>query len=195
MLRTCIRPTLLLTLFFALSCGNTDEESATDSQSQSPSVDMTAATAYGSVAEVSAYLGTINPHIETISRLQKDYEDQALASSRQGASERRGTGRNLADKAVAVQPLMQAELDALGAIQPPPLLAPFHRDTRKMLATRIDALRRVIAGRELQQAGGDYEAAFREAEAKFESANQLILQLNTQMKRINTSLEAAAGSS
>ena len=194
MLRTCIRTTLLLTLFFALSCGNTDEESATDSQSQSPSVDMTAATAYGSVAEVSAYLDTINPHIDTIGQLQRDYE-QALASSRQGASERRGTGRNLAEKAAAVRPGLQAELDALDAIQPPPLLAPFHRDTRKMLVTRIEALARVIAGWELEQAGGDYEAAYREAEAKYETANQLILQLNTQMNRINTSLEAAAGSS
>jgi hypothetical protein len=194
MLRICIRPALLLT-FFVLSCGKTEEEASANGQSESAPPDMTASTAYGSVAEVSTYLNAINPHIETIGRLQKDYEEQALASSRQGASERRGTGRNLAEKAVAVRPRLQSELDALDAIQPPPLLAPFHRDTRKMLAARIDALRHVIAGWELQQAGDDYEVAFREAEAKFESANQLILQLNTQMDRINTSLKAAVGSS
>ncbi|SVC59125.1 uncharacterized protein METZ01_LOCUS311979, partial [marine metagenome] len=148
---------------FALSCGKTEEESSASNPSESTAVDMSASTAYGSVAEVVAYLEAINPHVEAIGELQKDYEE-ALASSRQGASERRGTGRNLAEKAVAVRPRLQSELDALDAIQPPPLLSPFHRDTRKMLATRIDALRRVIAGWELQQAGGDYEAAFREAE-------------------------------
>lgn len=193
MLRTCIRPALLLT-FFVLSCGKTEEEASANGQPESAPPDMTASTAYGSVAEVSAYLNAINPHIETIGGLQKDYEE-ALASSRQGASERRGTGRNLAEKAASIRPGLQSELDALDAIQPPPLLAPFHRDTRKMLATRIDALRRVIAGWELEQAGGDYEAVYQEAEDKYESANQLILQLNTQMNRINTSLKAAVGSS
>ena len=193
MLRTCIRPALLLT-FFVLSCGKTEEEASANGQPESAPPDMTASTAYGSVAEVSAYLNAINPHIETIGGLQKDYEE-ALASSRQGASERRGTGSNLAEKAASIRPGLQSELDALDAIQPPPLLAPFHRDTRKMLATRIDALRRVIAGWELEQAGGDYEAVYREAEDKYESANQLILQLNTQMNRINTSLKAALGSS
>ena len=193
MLRTCIRPALLLT-FFVLSCGKTEEEASANGQPESAPPDMTASTAYGSVAEVSAYLNAINPHIETIGGLQKDYEE-ALASSRQGASERRGTGRNLAEKAASIRPGLQSELDALDAIQPPPLLAPFHRDTRKMLATRIDALRRVIAGWELEQAGGDHEAVYQEAEDKYESANQLILQLNTQMNRINTSLKAAVGSS
>ncbi|MFP6646835.1 MAG: hypothetical protein VCF24_25230 [Candidatus Latescibacterota bacterium] len=193
MLRTCIRPALLLT-FFVLSCGKTEEEASANGQPESAPPDMTASTAYGSVAEVSAYLNAINPHIETIGGLQKDYEE-ALASSRQGASERRGTGRNLAEKAASIRPGLQSELDALDAIQPPPLLAPFHRDTRKMLATRIDALRRVIAGWELEQAGGDCEAVYQEAEDKYESANQLILQLNTQMNRINTSLKAALGSS
>jgi hypothetical protein len=175
---------------------------------------MTASTAYGTVEEVSEYLDAINPHVNTIGQLQRDYE-QALASSRQGASHMetaagvlefeldgrpyrlrawRGTGRYLAEKAAAVRPGLQAELDALDAIQPPPLLAPFHRDTRKMLITRIDALARVIAGWELEQAGGDYEAAYREAEARYETANQLILQLNTEMNRINTSVAAAASS-
>ena len=193
MLRTCIRPALLLSLF-ALSCGKTEEESSASNPSESTAVDMSASTAYGSVAEVIAYLEAINPHVEAIGELQKDYEE-ALASSRQGASERRGTGSNLAEKAASIRPGLQSELDALNAIQPPPLLAPFHRDTRKMLLIRLDALARTIAGWELEQAGGDYEAVYREAEDKYESANQLILQLNTQMNRINTSLEAAARSS
>ena len=192
MLRTCIRPALVLALF-ALSCGKTDEGSPADEQPESTRANMTASTAYGTVEEVSEYLDAINPHVNTIGQLQRDYE-QALASSKQGASQRRGTGRNLAEKAAAVRPGLQAELDALDAIQPPPLLAPFHRDTRKMLTTRIDALARVIAGWELEQAGGDYEAAYREAEARYETANQLILQLNTEMNRINTSVAAAASS-
>jgi hypothetical protein len=95
---------------------------------------MTAETAYGSVSEVSGYLQIINPHINTFSELQRQYED-ALASSKQGSSDRRGTGRNLATKAAAVRPGLQSVLEELDSIEPPPLLAPFHRDTRKMLVT------------------------------------------------------------
>ncbi len=179
---------LLLFALFATACGKTDEKAS--AETQPPTVDMTAATAYGSVAEVSAYLQTINPHITTFSKLQQEYEE-ALASTKQGNADRRGTGRNLA---AAVRPGLQSVLEELDNIEPPPLLAPFHRDTRKMLVTRIDALARTIEGWEVEQAEGDFEAIYQDAETKYESANQLILQLNRQMDSINTTVQEAAGS-
>lgn len=193
MLRFCLRSTpILATLILAtamVACGPSEDDKPAVATPPA-NVDMTAETAYGTIAAVTGYLETINPHILKIGDLQKQYED-ALASARQGAADRRGTGRNLAARAAQVRPEFQLVLDELDAVQPPPLLAPFHRDTRKMLAARIDALARTMEGWEVEQAGGDFAPIYRDAEAKYEAANQLILQLNTQMNRINASVQEA----
>ncbi|MDA0336220.1 MAG: hypothetical protein O2782_13730 [bacterium] len=191
MLRFCRLPALLVALF-TIACGPSEDEPT----AQAPStklIDLTASTMYGSVADVTGYLDAINPYILRIGALQQEYE-AALASSRQGAADRRGTGRNLAAQAEAVRPGFQTVFDELDAVQPPPLLAPFHRDTRKMLAARIEALERTIEGWDVEQKGGDFEPVYRDAEAKYEAANQLILQLNTQMNRINNDLQEATAS-
>ena len=191
MFRFYLRSALLLSLFLT-ACGPSEEEAPAQIPPQ-PAIDVTAVTAYGSVADVTGYLEAINPHIVKIGALQQQYEE-ALASARQGATDRRGTGRNLAEKATAVRPGFQTVLGELDSVQPPPLLAPFHRDARKMLAARIDALARVIEGWEVEQQGGDFEPVYHDAEARYEAANQLILQLNTQMNRINTTLQEAVAS-
>jgi hypothetical protein len=189
-LRFCLRSTLLLALLVN-ACGKTEEEPPPQTESQS--IDTAQSTAYGSLADVSAYLEQINPHILQIGTLQMEYEE-ALASAKQGTADRRGTGHNLAVKAAAVEPGFQAILEDLEAIQPPPLLAPFHRDTRKMLTARIEALTRTMEGWDVEQQGGDFEAVYRDAEAKYEAANQLILQLNTQMNKINVAVQEVAAS-
>lgn len=148
-------------------------------------------TPYGTVAEVSAYLASMNPYIERISQVQIQYEE-ALSSAREDATERKGTGRNLAERAASAQPDLRSVLEALDAISPPPLLAPFHRDTRKLVATRLEAYSRTLEGWEAEQAGAEFGAAYRQAEAKLDEANQLILQLNEQMQNINASLLDAA---
>jgi hypothetical protein len=180
----------LVALVAALGCGSSEEESS----QPAPAVDTSAQTAYGTVEEVSAYLETINPHIRRVGELQQTYET-ALASAREGAMDRRGTGRNLAMKAAEVRPEFKLVMDQLDAIEPPPLLAPFHRDIRKMLTTRMESFARTMEGWEVEQAEGDFEPIYRDAEAKYEAANQQILQLNTQMNRINQSIEGtlAAG--
>ena len=210
MFRFCLSSVPLL-LFFA-ACGPSEEEQSAQVPPQ-PTIDMTAATAYGTVADVSGYLETINPHIMRIGELQQNYKEAldsarqgaydrrgtfawarmppSSASARQDASDRRGTGRNLAAKATAVKPGFQTVLGELDTMQPPPMLAPFHRDTRKMVAALIDALGRIIEGWEVEQQGGEFEAVYRDAEARYEAANQLIVQLNTQMNRINTTLQEA----
>ena len=176
-----------------LACGTAEDEKSTTQAAESPGVDMSKKTAYGTVAEVSAYLETINAPIVKIGALQQQYEE-ALASAKQGAADRRGTGHNLATKATEVRPGLQAVLRELDAIEPPVLLMPFYRDTRKMLATRIEALAKTIKGWDVEQADGDFEAVYREAEKDYESANQLILQLNTEMNRINSSVQEAVRS-
>lgn len=182
---------VLLPLFLLASCGRQHEETPS---AEAPAADAaaTAVTAYGSVADVTAYLASLNPHIERISQLQGQYEE-ALAEARQEASQRKGTGRNLADKAAAVKPELQAILKALDAIEPPPLLAPFHRDTRKLVATRLEAYGRTVEGWAAEQKGDEFVSLYRQAEAKLAEANQLILDLNAQMQQINAALEAAAG--
>ena len=144
------------------------------------------------MAEVTTYLASLNPHIQRIGQLQAQYEE-ALAEARQEASQRKGTGRNLAEKAAAVKPELQAILRALDAIEPPPLLAPFHRDTRKLVATRLEAYGRTVEGWEAEQKGDEFASLYRQGEGKLAEANQIILQLNAHMQQINTALEAAAG--
>ncbi|HJP30722.1 MAG TPA: hypothetical protein QGF95_09235 [Candidatus Latescibacteria bacterium] len=196
MLRSCIRPvsSFAMVALVVVSCGTADDETTTKAPPESPAVDTSVNTAYGTVAEVAGYLETVNPHITAFGVLQVEYEE-ALASSRKGNDSRKGTGHNLAMKAASVRPGLQTILEKLDGIEPPPLLAPFHRDTRKMLATRIDALGRTIEGWDVEQAGGAFEAVYAEAEAKYEAANQLILQLNTQMNKINTAMLEATGAS
>lgn len=182
---------IVLPLFLLASCGRPQEETPSADSAAADAV-ATAGTAYGSVAEVTTYLASLNPHIQRIGQLQAQYEE-ALAEARQEASQRKGTGRNLADKAAAVKPELQAILRALDAIEPPPLLAPFHRDTRKLVATRLEAYGRTVEGWAAEQKGDEFASLYRQAEAKLDEANQLIIQLNAQMQQINAALEAAAG--
>ncbi len=122
MLRFC-RLSALLAALFTIACGPSEEEPSTQAPSTQP-IDLTASTAYGSIADVTGYLDAINPYIIRIGELQQEYE-AALASSRTGAADRRGTGRNLAAKAEAVRPAFQAVFDELDTIQPPPTAGPF----------------------------------------------------------------------
>jgi hypothetical protein len=56
---------------------------------------------------------------------------------------------------------------------------------------RLDAYAAPIRGWQAEQKTGD-ESLYQHAEAKLQQANQLIVQLNEEMKRINDALAAAA---
>ncbi len=86
-----------------------------------------------------AYLQSIGPFVQQISQLQAVYET-ALASGSGDSADRRGTGRNLAARAKEASPQLQQLLQTFDAVEPPPLLAPFHRDVRKLINLRLDAL-------------------------------------------------------
>lgn len=178
---------LLPTLALVVACGPGGDSQTT---SEKPVVQ----TAYGTLADVQAYLDDLNPQIAVIGALNIEYE-QGLASARStDASRRHGTGRNLAERAAQVRPRLQAVLEALSTIQPPPLLAPFHRDTRKMVAARLEAYAKNMEGWEIEQVDGAYQAVYSEAETKLQEANRLILQLNEEMTKINAATQAAAAS-
>ena len=172
----------MVALLLSASCGSREE--------QTPAAEAAPETPWGSVAEVSGYLQAIQPHVARIGQLQTRYEE-ALATGQQGSAERRGTGRNLASRAEEVLPGFVEVLQVLDGIEPPPLLATFHRDARKMLTTRIESLRQTAHGWEVEQQGGDFEPIYRAAEAEYQAANELISRLNAEVARMGKALETA----
>lgn len=177
------RGSLALALLTLAACGTSQDE--TPKQQPEPAA---AETAYGSAAEVTAYVETIMPLVQRHNRLLSSYEE-ALASAKQGTADRRGTGRNLSEKASSVQPQLTNLLTELDDITPPALLAPFHRDTRKMVATRIESLTKTMEGWKIEQAGGEFEPVYREAEAKYADANEIVVRLNTEMGQVQAALQ------
>ncbi|MFH1568277.1 MAG: hypothetical protein ABIL09_09795 [Gemmatimonadota bacterium] len=145
-------------------------------------------TPFGTPAQVGEYLTRIDPYVQEVGRIEAAVET-ALSSERAGSAERRGTGSNLADAATRARPQLQRVLEEFDAIEPPPLLAPFHRDVKKLMLVRLEAYATIAAGWEAEQAGREYRTIYDRAEAGLRDANGLIQQLNAQMARINQSLE------
>lgn len=106
-------------------------------------------TPYGSLQEVEDYLRVVSPFIQEIVAVQQQYE-QGLASPGSNPGSRRGTGENLADTAAAIRPRLLNLLDEFGNLEPPPLLAPFHRDTKQLIVARLDAYGATISGWEAE---------------------------------------------
>ena len=174
------------------ACGQStpDQETSQNEEPTTPAV--TGTTAFGSVADVEAYLQWIGPHVQKISQLQTVYES-GLASAKDGIADRRGTGRNLAARAKEAQPELQELLRSFDAQQPPALLAPFHRDVRKLITLRIDAYNQTIAGWAAEEAGtGGHEKIYSEVESTLAQANQLIQSLIEQQMQIDSARPSAA---
>ncbi|MEW6752750.1 MAG: hypothetical protein AB1505_17475 [Candidatus Latescibacterota bacterium] len=172
----------LLLLFLAAGCGKGQQEerpgaSSAGSQARTP---------YGSIEEVADYLRQINPHIQTVSRLQARVEEQVGTSGR-------ATGRNLAAAMRQVQPELQQAMDEFTRIQPPALLAGFHARTARLMATRLEAYNLTIRGQD-ETTAGDEPTWHRQVEGKLDEANALIAELNEEMRQINDALQAAAAS-
>ena len=149
-----------------------------------------AQTPYGSLQEVETYLKKIDPFIQNIGKIHQQYE-LGLAAAGAGSEVRRGTGQNLAEAAEAVRPLLRKLLREFEDIEPPPLLAPFHRDTKQLIVARLDAYGATISGWDAEQLSGDFSAMYQRAEADLKKANTLILRLNSEMQKINAAVERA----
>ena len=166
-------------LLSVAGCGRQEESSSRpEEEIQAPQ------TPYGSVEEVRSYLEKINPYIQEIGRIQAEVDHQVGSSGK-------ATSKNLATAMKEVYPRLREVLENFERIEPPPLLAPFHRDIEKLMLIRLDAYDTTIKGWQEEQKSRNTQW-HQEAEAKLKQANELIVQLNAEMKKINDALSAAA---
>lgn len=126
-----------------------DQSGETEAQKTQSKETRADETPYGSLQEVEDYLRVVSPFIQEIVAVQQQYE-QGLASAGSNPGSRRGTGENLADTAAAIRPRLLNLLDEFGNLEPPPLLAPFHRDTKQLIVARLDAYGATISGWEAE---------------------------------------------
>lgn len=171
-----MRPILLLCcLLLVAGCGPGQEQPA-----PKPAVPDAPATPYGTVTEVKAYLDQITPHIQLVSQLQAEIDRQVGSSGKV-------TSKNLAAAAAAAAPRLRQAREEFARLQPPPLLAPLHRDIEKLMTVRLDAYAAAEEGWQREQQNRD-TAWHGTVEAKLQSANDLIVQLNRQLQQVNEAL-------
>jgi len=174
---------IFILFLLVLGCGRQEEKPAPQPQEPSASA---AQTPYGSVEEVKAYLGKIQPFIQEVGKIQAEV-DKVVGSSG------KATGENLASVMERMRPRLKAAMDSFEKISPPSLLAPLHRDIQKLMVIRLDAYTNTTRGWQRERESGDL-SLYEEAETKLKEANDLISQLNAEMKKIHLSLQNAAPS-
>ena len=173
---------LLGTALITTACGG-PEEPADEPRAQGQP-DSASATEYGSVEEVSEYLDAIDPFIREIGDIQARV-DKVLGSTGQG------TGANLAPAAGDARQRLAGILEDITAVAPPPLLAPFHRDIKGLIALRLEAYASTVTGWEIEQGGGDFRTHYDDAQSRYKKANEAIVALNGQMEKINKAVQLA----
>lgn len=174
----------LLPILVILSCGNQDGGKIPEQKAASPQAKIeeqhASTTLYGTKAEIETYLNRINPHVQEVGRIQ------LLVDNNIGSSGR-ATGTNLAPAMQSTKPNLEAILDTLSIVNPPPLLSSFHNNFKKLVTLRIAAYSTIIRGFELEQKTGDL-SLYEKAEASLDEANKLIVLLNEEMGKIMESL-------
>lgn len=178
----------LVPILFLLSCGNQDGDKIPEQKAASPKVQAAgssiSASPYGTKEDIEQYLNLINPHVQEVGRIQ-------LLVDKNIGSSGRATGSNLAPTMKSVKPTLEAILDTLSNLNPPPLLSSFHGDFKKLVALRISAYDTTIRGYSVEKETGDL-SLYQEAEAQLDEANKLIVQLNGEMGKIMQSLSTAS---
>ena len=179
----------LVSILFLVSCGNQDGDKIPEQKAASPKVQAEeessiSSTPYGTKEDIEQYLNQINPHVQEVGRIQ-------LLVDKNIGSSGRATGSNLAPTMKSVKPNLEAILDTLSNINPPPLLSSFHGDFKKLVALRISAYDTTIRGFNVEKETGDL-SLYEEAEAQLDEANKLIVQLNGEMGKIMQSLSTAS---
>jgi hypothetical protein len=166
MLIRCLVLSLLV-----LSCGK--DEQAQDSAAS-------VQTNYGTVKNVTEYLGAINPHIRMVGQIQQQVDQQVGTSGQ-------ATGMNLSQVMVQARPQLEEVKAQLIVMTPPPKLTSLHKDILTMIDLRLEAYSVTIDGWEQEKTGGGIEL-YEAAQGKLDQANKLILSLNQQMQQINQTL-------
>lgn len=170
--------------FVLASCGSQSQDAIPEqdqpSPRQEPKTSAGQNTLYGNSADIEAYLQAINPHIQEIGRIQLDV-DKSVGSTG------KATGENLASAMEVYKPRLEAVLESLSTVEPPPLLASFHGDVKKLVTLRISGYDDTIRGRLAEQNSGDI-TLYENAEITLKEANVLIGHLNSEMQKINAAL-------
>ena len=144
-----------------------------------------AQTPYGSAEEVAGYLQKVKPFIQQISAYEVELHQKVGTSGQ-------ATGKNLAEAMEAIRPRLQQTLRDFEQIDPPALLAPFHRDMKKLMATRLEAYDTTIKGRQQELAAND-TTLYDKAEQQLGEANRISVALNEEIKKMNQAMLQAAG--
>ena len=163
-----------------LACAKEEEKTTPPAQLPTKSE-----TTYGNSKAVTNYLVQVNPFIKSISQLQMDIDKKAVGSSG------KATGSNLAKAMKTAKPQLQGLYDKFNQLEPPPLLTGMHKDIKKLMELRLEAYDLTIKGLVLEEQDKDL-SLYDEAQIKLQEANQQILALNAQMKKVNQSLVQVA---
>ncbi len=165
-----------LLLLSLSACGGQEEEGKQTAPSSAVK------TPYGSIEDVTSYFGAVESFIREISEIQNEVDKQLGSSGK-------GTGANLGPAASEAEPRLQKLLEDIELIEPPPLLAPFHRDTKKLMLLRLEGYAALVKGWQLETAGGEgFQSHYDEATTRFADANSLIGRLNLEKRNINESI-------
>tara|TARA_Y100000588_G_C13983296_1_gene808221 strand:+ start:94 stop:648 length:555 start_codon:yes stop_codon:yes gene_type:complete len=165
---------LVSALFFG--CGQD-----TDKTAEQPISQRSPQTQYGTPAEITGYIQTIGPFIRVISEAEITVQQQVNDQSGQA------TGKNLSRAMQEVLPSLREAFKNFDKVEPPPLLAPLHKDIKQLFSLRLDAYNDTIKGWELEQSAEESDLYVR-AENKMKEANILSQKLNQEMAKIQQSL-------
>ena len=142
-------------------------------------------TPYGSAAEVGAYRRQVEPVITAVNDIEMDWQGTAVGASGEA------TAANLARAFERLKPRLLQALEDFEHIEAPPLLAPLHRDIRRLIILRLEAFDALLAGWN----GADEAAAevlYEAVEEKLRLANELVPRLNRELQQVDMALLAAA---
>ena len=140
-------------------------------------------TPYGSAAEVSAYRNQVEPIITEVNDIEMEVQRTAVGASGQA------TAANLAVAYERLKPRLLQALEDFERIEPPPLLAPLHRDIEQLITLRLEAFDTLLEGW-----NNEDEALYEVAEEKLRLANDLIPRLNQELMQVDVALFEAEGS-
>lgn len=146
---------------------------------------VASSTPYGSPQEVTAYLQAVDPLVQQLNVIHQELYQKVGSSGK-------ATGANLAPAMEEGRPKLQQILTQLEKTTPPPLLAPFHEQIKKVVRCRLDAYGLTADGWKQEQAKTPkFEDLYNRSEEKLSEAQQLGGQLGAERQRIQQALAQA----
>ncbi|MBM3277659.1 MAG: hypothetical protein FJY95_06215 [Candidatus Handelsmanbacteria bacterium] len=134
---------------------------------------------------MNAYLQVIDPLVMQLNTLHQELYNTVGSSGK-------ATAANLAPAMEQGRPRLAQILAALDQATPPPLLAPFHQQIKKLVQLRLEAYAQALEGwKQEQQKGAGFENLYQRSEELLTQAQDLGIPLGDERQRIQQVLEAA----